>query len=181
MSTKLGFFHWSRSRLRKCSSFLVKQEPGVSKICEETELVFLVYQSKLKQNAISQLGAHSQLAFAQLTVRCTPSANSTVQILTLLGSGSKFKDTKEKDRACYLSTSILYQSFIHTQKTQNIYFVHLLSAFQKGEGERHRTVTADPEFGSQVQSLILSLLSMAATNHMTVLCHTATSSLQRHR
>lgn len=140
-----------------------------------------MYQSKLKQNSIPLLGAHSQLAFAQLTVRYNPTSNSTVQILILLGSGTKFKDSEEKNRACYLSTSSLYKSFIHTQKTQNIYFVHLLSSFQKGEGERQHTVTAHPEFGSQVQSQILSLLSMAATNDMTVFCHTATFSLQRHR
>lgn len=102
-------------------------------MCEETKLVFLVYLSKMKQNSISQLGAHNQLAFAQLTVRCNPSSNSTVQILTLLSSGSKFRDTEEKDRACSLSTSSLCKSFIHTQKTQNIYFVHLLSTFQKGK------------------------------------------------
>lgn len=136
----------------------MKQELRVLKMCEETELVFLVYQSKTKQNSISQVEAHNQLAFAQLTVRCNPSYNSTVQILTLLGSGSKFKDTEEKYRACSLPTSSLYNSFFHTQKTQNIYFVQLLSVFQKREGDRHHTITAHPKFGSQVQSQILSFL-----------------------
>lgn len=146
---------------------------------EETELVFLVYQSKMKQSSISQLGAHNWLAFAQLTVRCNPCSRSTVQTLTLLGSGSKFKDTEEKDGACSLPTSSLCKSFIHTQKTQNIYFVHFLSAFQKGEGEKHHSVTAHPKFGSQVQSQTLSSVNGSNKSHNSTLSH-CPFSLQRH-
>lgn len=115
-------------------------------MCEETELVFLVYQSKMKQNSISQLGPHNQLPLAQLTVGCNPSSNSTVQILTLLGYGCKFMDTEEKDQAYSLSSSSLYKSFVHTQKTQNIYF---LSVLQLGKGDRHHTVTAPPSLAAR--------------------------------
>ena len=62
------------------------------------------------------------------------------------------------------------------QKTGTTYFFHPFSAFQKGEGEGHSTVTAHLELGSRVQTQILTLLLMAATKHMTVLHHTATFS-----
>lgn len=77
MSTKVFYIGQRQNWINVQASELNKSLEFWKCVGDRTT-VFPIYWSKLKQNSVSQL-AHTQFAFTQLTVGCTPNSHSNVQ------------------------------------------------------------------------------------------------------
>lgn len=158
------FLLWPRSKLKKCSRLKWSKTLEFWKWVAKQNC--FQYTCPNWDSSVSQLRSHSQFAFIQLTVWCTPSSHSSVKILKLPHSDSKFKDTEEK-RVYYLSPTLA------DTENRNHSFSSLLLTIPEGEGKRCCTVTAHLEFGSRVQTQILTLVNGSNKAHGSTLsqCH----------